>query len=42
MSRGQFVMLMLLALALLATATGVVYAKYSSRKYFVELQQLRA
>lgn len=42
MSRGQFVVLILLALVLLATATGVVYAKYASRKYFVELQQLRA
>lgn len=29
-------------LAVILSATGVVYAKYSSRKYFVELQGLRS
>ncbi len=42
MSRGRFFILLLLALAVLLTATGVVYAKYESRLYFVELEQLRA
>ncbi|MES9906506.1 MAG: cell division protein FtsL [Sedimenticola sp.] len=42
MSRGRFLVLVLTALALLVTAMSVVYAKYSSRKNFVELQQLRS
>lgn len=42
MSRGQLLVLMLVSLGVMATATGVVYAKYASRKHFVELQQLRA
>ncbi|MES9959894.1 MAG: cell division protein FtsL [Sedimenticola sp.] len=41
MSRGRFILLVILAIAVLVSATGVVYAKYSSRKYFVELQLLR-
>lgn len=32
----------LLSLAVLFSAVGVVYAKYASRKHFVELQSLRA
>ncbi|MES9962887.1 MAG: cell division protein FtsL [Candidatus Sedimenticola sp. 20ELBAFRAG] len=42
MSRGRFIALLILAVAVLASATGVVYAKYSSRKNFVELQMLQA
>jgi len=42
MTRGQLVMLLVLMLGLLLTATGVVYSKYASRKQFVALQQLRA
>ncbi|MET0104808.1 MAG: cell division protein FtsL [Sedimenticola sp.] len=42
MSRGRFILLVILAVTVLVSATGVVYAKYSSRKYFVELQLLRA
>ena len=34
-------MVMLLALAVLASAVGVVYAKYASRKQFLELQSIR-
>ncbi|OOZ37284.1 cell division protein FtsL [Solemya velesiana gill symbiont] len=41
MSRGRFIALVVLIIAVLVSATGVVYAKYSSRKYFVELQLLR-
>jgi cell division protein FtsL len=42
MNRGYFFILLLLTLAVLLTATGVVYAKYASRRHFVELEQLRA
>lgn len=42
MTRGQFMVLTLLGLVLTASAVGVVYAKYASRKYFVELQGLEA
>lgn len=42
MTRGQLIVLLLLVLGLLLTATGVVYSKYASRKQFVALQQLRA
>ncbi len=38
MTRGQLVVMLLLACLVLLTATWVVYAKYASRKYFVELQ----
>lgn len=41
MTRGELLMALLLSLGVLVTATGVVYAKYASRKHFVELQQLR-
>ena len=41
MSRGGFLLLLFLLVAVTLTATGVVYAKYASRKYFVELQSLR-
>ncbi len=41
MSRGRVLLLLSLLLAVTLTATGVVYAKYASRKYFVELQSLR-
>ena len=41
MSRGMFLMLLTLVLVVMGTATGVVYAKYASRKHFVELQTLR-
>lgn len=34
--------LLLLLLAVVATAVGVTYAKYQSRRHFAELQQLRA
>ena len=42
MTRGQLLVTLLLATAVLLSATGVVYAKYASRKQFVALQQLRA
>lgn len=42
MTRGQMVVLLVLLLSLLMTATGVVYSKYASRKQFVALQMLRA
>jgi len=41
-TRGQALLLILLLVALLATSIGVVYAKYNSRRLFVELEQLRA
>jgi len=41
-NRGQLIVLLFLAFGLLATATGVVYSKYASRKHFVALQMLRA
>ena len=41
MSRGQLIMSTVLSLAVLFSAVAVVYAKYASRKYFVELQSLR-
>ena len=40
MSRGRFIVMVLLGLAVLGSAIGVVYAKYASRKHFVELQSL--
>ena len=42
MSRGSSLLLLFLLVAVTLTATGVVYAKYASRKYFVELQSLRS
>ncbi|MCP3871371.1 MAG: cell division protein FtsL [Gammaproteobacteria bacterium] len=42
MSRASWILLVALALSVLASGTAVVYAKYASRKAFVELQQLRA
>ena len=41
MKRSPTVLLLVCALAVIASGVGVVYAKYSSRKYFVELQNLR-
>ncbi len=42
MSRGQLVLFLLLVVAVLFTSISVVYAKYASRKDFVELQAVRA
>ncbi|PLY17186.1 MAG: cell division protein FtsL [Sedimenticola sp.] len=42
MNRRQFITLLLLGLMVLSSAIGVVYAKYASRKYFVELKVLQA
>ena len=42
MSRGQLSLLLLLGFAVITTGVGVVYSKYLSRKYFVQLQSLRA
>jgi len=42
MSKGRFILLLLLAVAVLLTSVSVVYAKYASRKDFVELQTVRA
>lgn len=40
MKRGQLALLVVLLLLVLTSATGVVYAKYASRKAFVELERL--
>ena len=42
MRRGQLLALVVLTVLVLVTAIGVVYAKYASRKHFVELQGLLA
>jgi cell division protein FtsL len=42
MSRSAKVMFALLVLAVIASAIGVVYSKYLSRRYFVSLQELQA
>ncbi len=42
MTRGQSFGLSLLVVAVIASGTSVVYAKYLSRALFVELQQVRA
>lgn len=42
MNRARWTLLGVLALAVVVSGTAVVYAKYASRKLFVELQQLRA
>ena len=39
MKRGHVILLLVCALAVIAS--GVVYAKYPSRKHFVDLQSLR-
>jgi cell division protein FtsL len=41
MSRGRMLAVLLLGLCVVLSATGVVYAKYLSRKYFVELESIR-
>ncbi len=41
MKLGLLLAVVTLAVAVLLTSVGVVHAKYSSRKYFVELQKLR-
>jgi cell division protein FtsL len=38
----NLVFIVLLGVAVVASATGVVYAKYASRRHFVELETLRA
>ncbi len=42
MSPRGMVFVIMLAVAVVASATGVVYAKYASRKHFVELESLRS
>jgi cell division protein FtsL len=42
MSRRQLMMVLTLGLLVLMSAVGVVYAKYASRRHFVELQGLLA
>lgn len=42
MSWARWTLLGVLTLAVVVSGTAVVYAKYASRKSFVELQQLRA
>jgi cell division protein FtsL len=42
MRPAQLALVGLLSLAIVASGIGVVYAKYLSRKYFVELQALQA
>ncbi|MES9941132.1 MAG: cell division protein FtsL [Candidatus Thiodiazotropha sp. 6PLUC2] len=42
MSRTGKVMFAMLILAVITSAVAVVYSKYLSRKYFVELQELQA
>jgi len=42
MNRGQLILISLLGFLVLSSAIGVVYAKYSSRKHFVELQAYKA
>jgi len=41
MSLSRLLAVAVLGVAVLLTSIGVVHAKYSSRKYFVELQKLR-
>jgi cell division protein FtsL len=41
MRAGQLMLVALLGLAIVASGIGVVYAKYLSRKYFVELQAIQ-
>ncbi|HEB97015.1 MAG TPA: cell division protein FtsL [Sedimenticola thiotaurini] len=42
MSRRTLLLILLLGAGVLASSVAVVYAKYSSRRHFVELQGLRA
>jgi cell division protein FtsL len=42
MRPGQLLLVGLLSLVIVASGIGVVYTKYLSRKYFVELQALQA
>ena len=42
MRSGQLGVVGLLSFAIVASGIGVVYAKYLSRKYFVELQALQS
>ena len=41
MSDGKIVVIALLGLAVVLSATGVVYAKYASRVHFAELETIR-
>ncbi len=41
MTRGSFWAVLIISSAVIVTSIGVVYAKYGSRKYFVELEVLR-
>lgn len=38
----QFISMLILSVLVIASATSVVYSKHLNRKYFVELQQLKA
>lgn len=42
MTRARLIIVILLSLAVILSATGVVYAKYASRKFFLELQVLHS
>lgn len=42
MTRAQAIGMAVLVLAVMASGVGAVYAKFESRKLFVELQQVRA
>jgi cell division protein FtsL len=42
MSRARLFLLLFLGVSVLVSAMGVVYAKYTSRRYFVQLQTLQA
>jgi cell division protein FtsL len=42
MRQQDFILVVILSIAVVVSATGVVYAKYASRKQFVELESLRA
>ncbi|MCP3672413.1 MAG: cell division protein FtsL [Gammaproteobacteria bacterium] len=42
MRLGNMIFMILLGLVVVVSATGVVYAKYASRRHFVELESLRA
>ncbi len=41
MRQHGFILVVILSIAVVISATGVVYAKYASRKQFVELESLR-
>jgi cell division protein FtsL len=40
-SQGKIIAVVLLGLAVVVSATGVVYAKYASRVHFAELESIR-